>query len=415
MVVDQEVDEKLHAGLAHQPLPRSGHLAVHCKPGDSKILIRDLVIRELPPPLADRGFEPLFNGKDLTGWTGAADSYFAKKDGSLQANPVQNEYAMLHTIKSYENYELRMLCKVARAGEAFAKNRGGVALHVTHPDGLSHPAYGIGVSLISGRAPDMKAHGLGDIGEVKSAQGTKGPSGAGGWNEMRVICQGPKVTIFYNGEERWSCTLAPASKGQIGLWSIDGETYFRDIEIRELPPLPEPAFKTLFDGKGVSAWDMKLADNWRFEDNRLICRGNGGILRPKKLDLREFHLRIEARHFGEGAYLRLGPQLFQTPDKKSVTAHQHVLLSPVLISAAGSIGMEFGDKDLTGGVAQKDLTKPGEWYTLDVIHEGRYVRTLINGKLAAEFVVTEPGALVGRASRFHQEDKNGELQIRKSK
>jgi 3-keto-disaccharide hydrolase len=399
-------------------IPRKGHLdwIVVGSSGTAEIHFRNIEIRTLPAVIASSvpAYQPLFNGKDLTGWTGTSDTYFVKKDGSLQANPVANEYAMLHTIKSYENYELRMLCKVAGAGQASAKNRGGVALHVTHPEGLTNPAYGIGISLTSGRDPDMKAHGLGDTGEVKSSQATKGPiGGPGSWNELRVICQDKKVTIYYNGEERWSCTLAPVSKGQIGLWSIDGETYFRDIEIKELPT-KEPAFKTLFDGKDVSAWDLKLADNWRFEDNRLICRGAGGMLRPKKLDLREFHLRIEARYFGEGAYLRLGPQLFQTPDKKSVTAHQHVLLSPVLVNAAGSIGMEFGDKDLTGGVAHIDLTKPGEWYTLDVIHEGRYVRTLINGKPAAEFVVTEPGALVGLGLLgFNQEDKNGELQIRK--
>jgi len=168
-------------------------------------------------------------------------------------------------------------CKVANEGQAFAKNRAGVALHVTQPAGLSTPRYGIGISLTSGRDPDMKAHGLGDVGEVKSTQKTKGPI-AGGWNELRVICQDKKVTIFYNGEERWSCSRCPVSQGQIGLWSLDGEAYFRDIEIRELPP---PADAVRLQGQ----WSLSLAES---EGKRLPINGN---------DLKNMEIHFGATEF----------------------------------------------------------------------------------------------------------------------
>lgn len=355
-------------------------------------------------------FKPLFNGRDLDGWK-TDKAKWAVNDGVIIADRAGE---LMFDRAVSKNFRLRMEIKLMRG-------TGVVRFRV--------PAVGErdwNVALMDNRLGmvDGMVHTGREIGQ-KSTGLVKAIAEMDEWMVLEITAQDEEATVRINGKQVMylhNAKYTPAP-GQIGLLIVhtagpdDTEMHVRKIEVMELPPGPSPpesAFKTMFNGTDVSAWDLERADNWKFDDNRLICRGSGGMLRPKKLDLREFHLKIEARHFGEGAYLRLGPQMFQTPDKKSVIAHQHVLLSPVLISAAGTIGMDFGGKDLTGGVAQKDRTRPGEWYTLDVIHEGRYVRTLINGEQAAEFVVTEPGALVGLGLLgFNQEDKNGELQIRK--
>lgn len=554
------------------------------------------------PESAEPTFQPLFNGKNLDGWTSTADSYFVRKDGSLLANPG-SDYSMLRTIKSYENFELRLQCKIANEGQAFARNRGGIGLLVDDSN-PAQPSAGVHIALMNGRDADIKPSARSEFGESKFNQVRTKRAAAGEWNELRVICRNRMVIIDYNGEERWSCSRTDRGAGKIGLWSVDGEAYFRNIEIKELPssppespfvPLfdsdglrkwvdndhqwkwqdgvlsikqqdkiggpiylydgspilkdfelkfkaqssgaadvgillrsdfrvrfakkevdglfagisgsiaggvydynsgkltlhkiagtkkvksawksddyndflircigkrvqvqingqsmvnlelpddkhldagqiafaflgvagsvklrdievkrisfdPEPAFTTLFDGKDPTGWDMALATNWRFEDKRFVCRGNGGLLRLRQPIKGEFHLRVELRTFGDRTFLRLGPQVFKTPDQKMPVAHQHVMLCGNGAYAAGTIGMEFEGNNFTGA-ALKDRTKSGEWFTLEVIHEGRYVRTLINGDPCAELVNTEPAALIGLGLLgFNVEDRNGELQIRK--
>jgi hypothetical protein len=53
-----------------------------------------------------------------------------------------------------------------------------------------------------------------------------------------VVCEGQRITVFYNGEQRWSCGRCRLSRGEIGLWAEGGDAYFRNIEIRGLPPAP---------------------------------------------------------------------------------------------------------------------------------------------------------------------------------
>src|SRR5262249_5962808 len=250
----------------------------------------------VPSSEAD-GFVQLFNGKDLSGWHSTADKYFVTRDGSLLANPVPNEYGMLRTLKSYENYELRLQCRVAGEGDPGSKAHAGVALHVTDVAGRTEPTHGAYIWLKAGRASDMEAHGIGDVGEVKTFQQTKGPLQAP-WNELRVVCQGPRITIFYNGEERWSCSRCRFSKGQIGLWTEEGDAYFRNIDIKPLPP-SEPAepWVPLFNGKELSGWQPD-ADNkatWSVEGGALTAWGADGYLATTRADFRDFHLRAEVK------------------------------------------------------------------------------------------------------------------------
>jgi WD40 repeat protein len=209
------------------------------EPGETEVHVRKIEVMDLAgrsPP--ESGFRPLFNGKDLAGWTSLADSYFVKKDGSLLANPVANDYGMLRTVAAFENYELRLQCRLAGHGNAGSKTRAGLAFHVTNADPDPMKArYGVTLVITSGRDWGMTARGRGDVGEITSAEATRAPA-EGGWHDVRVLSQDGRITIFFNGEERWSCSRCPDYKGRIGLWAEDGEVTFRNIEIRELPAQP---------------------------------------------------------------------------------------------------------------------------------------------------------------------------------
>jgi hypothetical protein len=152
---------------------------------------------------------------------------------------------------------------------------------------------------------------------VKSTQKTKGPI-AGAWNELRVICQDKKVTIFYNGEERWSCSRCPVSEGQIGLWSLDGEAYFRNIEIKELPPLEPDAVRL------QGAWSLFLAEA---EGKPLSIDGSG----LKKMEIHfgatEFEMIAPAAEPGKEPKRIKGTYTID-PVKKVIKLHPKELKTP---------------------------------------------------------------------------------------
>jgi serine/threonine protein kinase/formylglycine-generating enzyme required for sulfatase activity len=329
---------------------------------------------------------PLFNGKDLTGWQGTADKYFVTKSGSLLANPVPNEFGMLRTIKSYQNYELRMQCKVDGAGEAGSKTRAGLAIHVHTGADNANPTYGVAVTIFGGRDPDMKAHGIGELGEVKSSQKTKGPA-AGSWNDLRVICQDRRITVLYNGEERWSCSHCPRSQGTIGLWSEDGNAHFRNIEIKELPPT-KTEWTQLFNGKDLKGWIPQPGGEgkWEVKDNLLIGKGNDAYLRAEPGPYSDFHVRLEAKLVsGNGGVLlrEQSPQVLGAGYEIMLANNQKGDMN------TGSVSVKI-TKQSTGRMEPQSepLTKPNEWFTLEVIAKGNHVQTLVDGKKALDYIDT---------------------------
>jgi hypothetical protein len=242
------VNGKQCAEATIDELAPAGQLHFYAITPETRLQIESIEVRELPASPPAEQWVKLFNAKDLTGWTSREDKYFITKDAAIVANPVSNEYGMLRTIKSFENYELRLQCGVEGEGSPASKARGGIALHVTNVEGETNPKYGAYIWLKSGRDPDIEVHGVGDVGVIKSSQKTKGKL-APPWDELRVVCQGPRITVFYNGEERWSCSRCSLSKGQIGLWSQEGNADFRNIEIRQLsansPNVPRTAADVL--------------------------------------------------------------------------------------------------------------------------------------------------------------------------
>ena len=60
-----------------------------------------------------------------------------------------------------------------------------------------------------------------------------------GWNSMKVIADGAKITTYVNGAKVIDGTLPQnklsSSSGRIGLMGFGGTTTFRNISIKELP------------------------------------------------------------------------------------------------------------------------------------------------------------------------------------
>jgi hypothetical protein len=103
----------------HRPLPKAGPIQLQTHGGEMRW--RDLFIREIGPDEANKilssnsgkGFQSIFNGKDLTGWIGATGNYMVEQ-GAIICKPDQG--GTLFTEKQYGDFLVRLEFKLPPAG-----------------------------------------------------------------------------------------------------------------------------------------------------------------------------------------------------------------------------------------------------------------------------------------------------------
>lgn len=177
---------------------------------------------------------PLFNGKDLTGWTGAD---YDVKDGVLIASGK-----VLRTEKQYSNYAFEFDFLLPSGGN------NGLGIHYPgegRPSGAgmelqildnSHPKYG--------KLKDSQYHG--SLYKLQAAKrGALNP--AGEWNHQKVTVDGAKVIVELNGKTILDANLEELAKtnpkhkgvrrrnGHICFCGHGSSVQFRKITILELP------------------------------------------------------------------------------------------------------------------------------------------------------------------------------------
>lgn len=230
-----------------RPLFPTGPIQLQTHGGE--IRWRNLFLREIPPAeaneilqsKADGEFTPLFNGKDLTGWAGAVDSYEVK-DGAIVCKP--GEGGNLYTKDEYDNFVVQLEFKLPPAG-----NNG---LAIRYP-GEGQPAY---VAMCELQVLDTEhpkyakldprqAHGSA-YGMVAAHRGYLRPTGE--WNFQQVTVKGSKVKVELNGYTILDTDLADVTEfmgdrphpgkdrktGYFGFAGHNDPVEFRNIRIRRL-------------------------------------------------------------------------------------------------------------------------------------------------------------------------------------
>jgi len=181
-----------------RPNPARGAIQLQTHGGE--IRWRNVFIREIGPEegnraLAerDRGrFSSIFNGKDLTGWSGDRDSYVVD-DGAIRCKAGKG--GNLHTEESYEDFTARMEFKLPPGG-----NNG---LAIRYP-GSGNPAY-VGMcelQVIDNTAEKYKKlkarqHHGSAYGMAAAHRGYLRPVGT--WNFQEVTVRGSRIMVELNG------------------------------------------------------------------------------------------------------------------------------------------------------------------------------------------------------------------------
>lgn len=186
------------------------------------------------------GFTPLFNGKDLTGWTGDS-KLWRVEDGELVGSTVGTtlEYnSFIRTEKRYSDFVLKVSVKLRN-------HNSGVQFRSEMVEGLAYAAAGYQADVADktyfGMLYEERKRGFFPYWNAMS-QGERDAiskvAKQGEWNHYVITCKGDRIKLELNGVV--TCDIADpegAKEGIIALQLHAGpemEVRFRDIAIKVL-------------------------------------------------------------------------------------------------------------------------------------------------------------------------------------
>jgi hypothetical protein len=189
------------------------------------------------------GFQPLFNGKDLTGWQvlGGKITSWGAADGILFTSGSNGGWLM--TEKEYGDFEVRLEFKVPEKGNS------GVALRAPMK---GDPAYqGMEIQILDDDWHKTNYRGLKKTQLTGSIYDVVGPAKEvlkpiGEWNTYRIVAKGRNVIVNLNGTEIVNANLddykdkvkahpgLQRDKGHLGLQCHGGRVEFRKLYVKPL-------------------------------------------------------------------------------------------------------------------------------------------------------------------------------------
>jgi len=362
----------------------------------------------------EEGFVSLFNGKDLSGWTGDTKGYLAE-DGMIVCKPG----GVLYTEKEYSDFIFRFEFKLTPGA-----NNG---IGIRWP-GKGDAAYaGMEIQILDDTAEKYaklqpyQYHGS-IYGIVPAKRGHLKPVGE--WNVEEISAIGPHIKVTLNGvvivdanldEIKQTDNMHDLKKhpglhnksGRIGFLGHGSVVWFRNIRIKDLSgakgdpgekgPVCPPGFVPLFNGKDLTGWkglvgnpisrakmtpeqlaaaqakaDENMRAHWKVENGVLVFDGKGQNLCTAK-DYKNFELLVDWKILPKGdsgIYLRGSPQvqIWDNPEGSGGLWNNKLNPSKPLVRA---------DKPV------------GEWNTFRIKMVGEKVTVWLNDQLVVDNVTLE--------------------------
>lgn len=228
-----------------QPLLAKGSVLLQTHGGE--IRFKNVFVRPIPAAEANAmlsakaggGFTPIFDGKTLTGWTGATKDYEVV-DGAIVCKPKHG--GNLYTAAEYADFSAKLEYQLPPGG-----NNG---LAIRYP-GTGDAAYSgmCEVQILDDTAKmyeklDARQYNGSVYGMIPAARGYLRPVGE--WNFMRVTVKGPKIVVELNGsrivdgdvsavKDVMGGTPHPGKdlpKGHFGFAGHSDPVKFRAVEVR---------------------------------------------------------------------------------------------------------------------------------------------------------------------------------------
>jgi hypothetical protein len=381
---------------------------------------RQSIRKHLDEAPKEKGFEPIFNGKDLTGWKGLvanpilrtkmkpallakeqekADQQM-RKDWKVENGELLFDgtgYDNLCTEKQYGDFEMYVDWKLDPAGpeaDAGIYLRGTPQVQIWDTSRVN-----VGAQVGSGGLYNN---------QVNASKPLKvADNKLGEWNTLYIKMVGDRVTVKLNGElvvddvileNYWDRKLPVPPVEQIELQAHGSKVYYRNIYVKELER-PEPfklsaeekkeGYRILFDGTNMYEWTGNLVD-YTLEDGCIAMNPSksfGGNLYTKD-EFSNFEFRFEFQ-LTPAANNGLG---IRTPLEGDAA---YVGMELQILDSEHPVYKDLHEYQYHGSVygiipAKRGFLKPvGEWNYEEVIADGNHIKVILNGTVILDGDIKE--------------------------
>lgn len=395
----------------------------------------------------------LFNGKDLTGWSGDTPGYsvedgilICKKGGkTLQTEKTYSDFAMQFEFKLEESGNNGIGIRVPKDGYP---SRDGMEIQILDHDGKVYRGEAV---MADGKTQTLswlkpwQYHGS-VYGIYPARIGYLKPVGE--WNSQTIIAIEDHIMVILNGAvivDAFLDDITPVDgtphpgmknkEGHIVLAGHSDRVEFRNLKVADYSPSPTKSrssadntppegFTTLFNGKDLSGWkglahgnainrraltgdalvdaqakaDASMREHWSVADGVLTYDGKGQSLCTAK-DYGDIEFYVDWRipaGADSGIYLRGTPQIqIWDPWDPRVKAGEPDPTTPEQWVAQYANGRNLGSGGLWNNRRWRNAPtsladkKPGEWNTFLIRMVGDKVTIWLNDKLIVDRVALE--------------------------
>ncbi|MFV0589757.1 MAG: DUF1080 domain-containing protein [Draconibacterium sp.] len=358
----------------------------------------------------DKGFESMFNGKNLDGWQGmllngnpikiAELSEAEKAKAQIEANQKMLENwsvkdgqivfngkgANLVSVKRYRDFEMIVDWKITKKGDSGIYLRGTPQVQIWDTSRVE-----VGAQVGSGGLYNNNADNIRN--PLKVADNPINE-----WNTFRITMIGENVTVYLNGElvvdnvkmdNYWDRSIPIFEEGTIELQAHGNELAFRDVYVKEIDTKliglteeeKEEGFVSLFNGKNLDGWQGNKTDYY-VENGELVVNpkmgGHGNLFTANEYS--DFNFRFEFK-LTPGANNGLGIRAPLEGDAAYVGMELQILDNTAPIYAKLHEYQYHGSVYGTIAAKRGFLNPVGEWNTEEVIVKGTKIKIILNGEV----------------------------------
>jgi serine/threonine protein kinase/Leucine-rich repeat (LRR) protein len=142
----------------------------------------------------------------------------------------------------------------------------------------------------------------------------------------------------------------------------------------------------LFNGKDLTGWkyDVNYPGTWKVEDGILTNAGSQTTLFLERTDLKDFHLRLEAKVSAggsSGVYFRGVQSLGSAGEWRGPVGGPGIQIQD---DSSPAVNFRTGGSAGLGIQPSSPPIKPGEWFLLEILVCGNAIETRVNGHPALE-------------------------------